>query len=264
MSYIEIQSAKGIKNPIQAKVEVNPEKIYWYIRFNIPLNPETVNEESMDVTDVEGFILTSVISYSAENNTIIISPREPYKPNETYILNISDKVCSRGNNPLKEEVQIVFQLKGAEIGRFKILKGKERLDIDIKPSRHAPTPSQLKKDKLPIVPVHINFFVAIGAMLAFIAALLISNHILMMAATVLLLCGIAHIVVQYTGRSATSIRNYNKGATHYNTQEFGEAAIFFDLALMQNTNNIFAQRGQKRLSSGAAAQKSAKRGGKGR
>lgn len=245
--YIEIQSAKGIKNPVQSRMELTSEKIYWYIRFNIPLNPATVNAENMDVTDVEGFILTSVISYNEDTNTIIISPREPYKPNETYILNISNNVLSKGNNPLKEEVQIIFQLKGAEIGKFKVLKGRERLNIDIKPSKFAPTASQLKKDKLAIVNIQINFWVAIGAIVAFGAAVFINNLVLMLMAVGLLILGIAHIGYQYINRGSSSIRNYNKGAKCYNDQEYGEAAIYFDLALMQDSNNLLAQRGQKRL-----------------
>lgn len=254
--YIEIESTKGIKGPIKTKMEIDADKIYWNIKFNIALNPATVNEDNMDVTDVEGFILTSYITYNAANNAIVISPREPYKPNATYILNISTDVCSKGNNNLKEEVQIVFRLKGSEISNFKILKGPERLDIDIKPSKYAPTPAQMKKDKLPMINPSINFWVAAGALIVFFIAVLTKSFVMMVVGLGLLISGIAHIIYQYTNKTAASIRNYNKGASCYNNAEYGDAATYFDLALMQNPSNIFAKRGQDRLSSASAYQKS--------
>ena len=254
-SYIEIQSTKGIKGSFATRMDVNADKIFWNIRFNIPLNPDTVNEENMDVTDVDGYTLTSVISYNTAKHAIIISPREQYKPNSTYVLNVSTNVTSKGNNPLKEEVQVVFQLKGSEISSFKILKGEDRLDIDIKPSRNAPTPSQLKKNRVAVMNIKVNFNIAIGALIIFAASMMIKNFLLTELSMLLLLAGIAHIVYQYANRRHRSILLYNRGAKCYNNSEFADAAEYFEKALICDPGNAFALRGQKKLSSASNAKK---------
>ena len=80
------------------------------VRFNIPLDPHTVNKETMYVTNSQNQKLQSYIRYDTKNEIIEVEPLEPYSTNEYYFLTITKNVKSRGGQSLKEPVQIKFKL----------------------------------------------------------------------------------------------------------------------------------------------------------
>lgn len=82
----------------------------WRVRFNIPLDPHTVNKDTMYVTNSQNQKLRSYIRYDTKNEIIEVEPLEPYSTNEYYFLTITKNVKSRGGQSLKEPVQIKFKL----------------------------------------------------------------------------------------------------------------------------------------------------------
>lgn len=55
-------------------------------------------------------MLRSSIRYDAANNTIEVEPLEPYSSTETYTLNVTTKVQSKGGKNLRTPIQIKFKM----------------------------------------------------------------------------------------------------------------------------------------------------------
>lgn len=86
-------------------------KFLWKIKFNIPLDPKTVNNVNLFVTTLNQSPLKTAIRYNSLENEIEIEPLEPYAKKESYILNITTKVTSLGGKPLKEPLQVQFKIE---------------------------------------------------------------------------------------------------------------------------------------------------------
>lgn len=81
----------------------------WKVKFNIPLDPSTVNSHNMYVADSNNTPLKTSIRYDSVNNQIEIEPAEPYSTTQSYYLNITTDVASRSGQKLKEPVQVQFK-----------------------------------------------------------------------------------------------------------------------------------------------------------
>ncbi len=81
----------------------------WKVKFNIPLDPSTVNATNMYVANSNNVPLKTSIRYDSVNNQIEIEPGEPYSTTESYYLNITTNVASRSGQRLKEPIQVQFQ-----------------------------------------------------------------------------------------------------------------------------------------------------------
>lgn len=82
----------------------------WRVKFNIPLDPKTVNNNTMYVTNSLNQKLRSYITYNIEKGIIEIEGIEAYATSEQYTLHITTNVHSKGGQSLKEPVQIKFKL----------------------------------------------------------------------------------------------------------------------------------------------------------
>ena len=82
----------------------------WRVKFNIPLDPKTVNQDTMYVLNSANQRLRTFIKYDIQNEVIEIEPLEPYATEEYYHLVITTKVRSKGGQSLSEPVQIKFKL----------------------------------------------------------------------------------------------------------------------------------------------------------
>ena len=91
-----------LANKVKQDLRFKTGNFVWRVRFNIPLDPHTVNKETMK--------LQSYIRYDTKNEIIEVEPLEPYSTNEYYFLTITKNVKSRGGQSLKEPVQIKFKL----------------------------------------------------------------------------------------------------------------------------------------------------------
>ena len=110
-NYIEIESvSSGFEKKIKQSLKFKTGNFIWKVKFNVPLNPQTVNNINLYVTTLSQTPLKTAIRYDTINNQIEIEPLEPYAQNESYILNITTKVKSKGGKALKSPVKIQFKL----------------------------------------------------------------------------------------------------------------------------------------------------------
>lgn len=109
-NYIEIESVtEGMESRVHQSLKFRTGNFVWKIRFNIPLDPATVNNRTLYVTSESLVPLKTAIRYNSLENEIEIEPLEPYAQNESYILNVTTDVASQGGNKLKKPVQIQFK-----------------------------------------------------------------------------------------------------------------------------------------------------------
>ncbi len=99
-----------LSNKVKQDLKFKTGNFVWKVQFNIPLDPKTVNSDSMLVTNSAGSKLRVYIKYDIARSIIEVEPLEAYSMNETYTLTISTKVKSKGGQSLKEPVQIKFKL----------------------------------------------------------------------------------------------------------------------------------------------------------
>lgn len=81
----------------------------WKVKFNIPLDPRTVNNNTMYVANMSNVPLKTSIHYDMVNNQIEIEPLEPYTATDSYYLNITTQVASKGGQNLKAPIQVQFK-----------------------------------------------------------------------------------------------------------------------------------------------------------
>ena len=99
-----------LANKVKQDLRFKTGNFVWRVRCNIPLDPHTVNKDTMYVTNSQNQKLRSYIRYDTKNEIIEVEPLEPYSTNEYYFLTITKNVKSRGGQSLKEPVQIKFKL----------------------------------------------------------------------------------------------------------------------------------------------------------
>lgn len=99
-----------LANKVKQNLQFRTGNFVWRVRFNTPLNPKTVNNNTMYVTNAANQKLRTKIRYDIEKEMIEIEPLEPYASNEYYYLVISTDVKSKGGQRLSEPVQIKFKL----------------------------------------------------------------------------------------------------------------------------------------------------------
>ena len=99
-----------LANKVKQNLKFKTGNFIWYVRFNIPLDPKTVNKDTMYVSNSQNQRLRTYIKYVPEKELIEIEPLEPYAENEYYHLVITTNVRSKGGQSLREPVQIKFKL----------------------------------------------------------------------------------------------------------------------------------------------------------
>ena len=110
-NYIEILSvSEGSEGKVKQDLKFKTGKFVWRVKFTAPLNPSTVNNNNLYVTDSQGNLLNTIIRYDSEKRCIEVEPAGSYTPLETYTLNITRRVESQGGQKLKEEVQVRFNM----------------------------------------------------------------------------------------------------------------------------------------------------------
>ena len=97
-----------LSNKVKQDLKFKTGNFVWRVQFNIPLDPKTVNSDTMYVTDAEDHKLQTYIRYDVQKEVIEVEPMEAYAPNNSYHLNITTRVKSRGGQSLREPVKIKF------------------------------------------------------------------------------------------------------------------------------------------------------------
>ena len=110
--YLEFESmTEGMETKVRQDLKFKTGNFLWKIKFNVPLDPKTVNSVNLYVTTLNMTPLNTAIRYNSIENEIEIEPKEPYAQNESYILNITTNVKSLNGKPLKEPVQVQFKIE---------------------------------------------------------------------------------------------------------------------------------------------------------
>ena len=100
----------SLSNKVKQNLKFKTGNFVWRIRFNIPLDPKTVNKDTMYVTNSQNQKLHTSIWYNIKDEMIEIEPLEPYSTNEYYHLVITTRVHSKGGQSLNEPVNVKFKL----------------------------------------------------------------------------------------------------------------------------------------------------------
>ena len=107
--YLNIQSSTpNASSIIKQDLKFKTGDFVWRVKFNIPLDPGSVNDKNMYVANENNIPLKTYIRYDSITNEIEIEPKEPYSSSESYYLNITTNVCSRNGQRLKDPVQVHF------------------------------------------------------------------------------------------------------------------------------------------------------------
>lgn len=113
--YLAFESmSEGLENKVIQDLKFKTGNFLWRIKFNIPLDPKTVNNVNLYVTTVNLSPLRTAIRYNSLENEIEVEPLEPYAQDESYILNITTNVTSLSGKPLKEPLQVQFKFDGGQ------------------------------------------------------------------------------------------------------------------------------------------------------
>ena len=120
-NYLAFESmTEGLENKVKQDLKFKTGNFLWKIKFNVPLDPKTVNNVNLYVTTMNMSPLKTAIRYNSIENEIEIEPIEPYAQDESYILNITTKVTSLSGKPLKSPVQVQLRLVNRKNEKKKI------------------------------------------------------------------------------------------------------------------------------------------------
>ena len=243
-----------LQSKITVDISGSIENIYWYIRFNIPLDAESVSENTMEVTDTDGYIMRTDISYQAAGNRIVISPFDSYEDQRYYLLKISKKVRSAKGQNLKTVISILFKLYQGSISEYKVL----RKDVPVPPSRPRPKNyDEIQKNRKPNyldnysqnAPIRtkmkteslgMNIWLGLVGLVLTGAGVAIEYIPLIIGALVLSVAGVAHIFLQWQRREFRSKICYNRGVRFFNRMQFDSARRAFEKAIEFDPNNQLA------------------------
>ncbi|MCL2854678.1 MAG: hypothetical protein FWE21_03570 [Defluviitaleaceae bacterium] len=228
--------------------------VYWYIRFNTPLDADTVTRKTTNVTDTTGYILHTLITYDATRNLIVLNPMDLYRQNEYYILHISKKVRSAKGRPLPKNVYIMFKLVGEQISEFHMLKedsvpkpvekpksmrrAEQAELVSVQNAQHdSETTPNPAKPTVPYGPIGIKLHLALIGLLLMLASLATQSVPIILGGMGAAFIGLGHIIFQMTKKPTMSAINYNLGAHNFNKQAYTKAAKLFEKSAAQDPAN---------------------------
>ncbi|WP_310602833.1 Ig-like domain-containing protein [Anaerosporobacter sp.] len=110
-NYLDVETnSEDVKKKIRQDIKFRTNLFVWKVKFNTPLNPKSVNNVNLYVTNQNQAVLRTSIRYDTLNNTIEIEPLEPYSQTDTYTLNVTTKVQSKGGKNLRTPLKINFKM----------------------------------------------------------------------------------------------------------------------------------------------------------
>jgi len=248
-------SIPSLQEKVQTKIDGSTEAIFWYIRFNIPLDERSVSEKTMNITDTEGYIMRTDISFNKGNNTIAVLPLDTYEENRFYLLNISKKVRSAKGNNLKSTIHILFKLVGNQVTNYQVLKKNVKVpepqprpkDYDQrmhKPSRFDQDYiEQAPLDRMTTVDFSINPVIGIIGIAVSGLGLLLGNIVMGLIGVLLCAVGITHLIIQLQNDELRSKLFFNRGVRLFNRERYREAERAFKKAMIADPDNELAKYG---------------------
>ena len=265
-SHMHVVASSGLKSKIKTEITGASDIIHWYIRFNIPLDEVSVNDQTMQVADTDGYIMRTDISYQSSQNRICISPLDTYEENRYYLLYISTKVCSSRGQPLKSKIHILFKLYKAQISEYKIMRNDVQLpkprvrpaDYDArqatrKPNMidtvHGDTMGKARPssgDPMATVPIRMNLWTGLAGLVLVLLGFAVQMMWVVALAAGVCIIGAAHLIVQLRDKVLAGKMQYNKGVRAFNQQKFQEARAAFKQSNIKDPGNELAMYGLHR------------------
>jgi hypothetical protein len=252
-----VTSDPKLKNKVKINLQGDTDVIYWYIRFNIPLDETSVSEKTMEVTDTDGYIMRTDISYNDDKNTIVISPLDTYEQDRYYLLNVSRKVRSAKGQYLKTKIHILFKLYDNKISEYKVLrkdmkvpKAKSRpSNYDKKQINRKPNIIDMEymdkssRDRMATTGFNVNVVIGVLGLIIVIFALFLQSLWLIITGAIVCACGMVHIYLQMRNKELASKFAFNRGVRKFNKGFYINAEMYFMKALDLNPSNELAKYG---------------------
>ncbi len=111
MDFINIETTPTeVEGKVKQKLKFKTGKFVWRIKFSAPLDPASVNNNNLNVTDMSGTKLQTSIRYNSNTQEIEIEPLAAYAKDSSYNLNISKNVRSVGGQTLKADMSLTFKV----------------------------------------------------------------------------------------------------------------------------------------------------------
>jgi len=254
-------SDPSLKDKIKINLTGDIDTIHWSIRFNIPLDETSVNDKTMEVTDTDGYVMRTEITYVHGSNSITISPLDSYEEQRFYLLKISKKVRSAKGQHLKSEINILFKLYQGKMAATKTVKQ----DIPVPKSRPRPRnyddlqPLRVHNDldnyvdnlehrsRLSLDANGINPVVGILGFLGVVGGIIAGSLPVMVVSAILCVLGALHIILQWQNKNFRAKMHYNKGVKHFNKMQYQLAKAAFQQSLSVNPAYENAKYGLERV-----------------
>ncbi len=246
---------KMLTSKIKAKLTESIEDLYWYLKFNLKLDPDSVNNDTMYVTDLGGFIMDTLIVYNREKNIIKISPRDTYEKNFYYILNITTGVKSESGKNLKKQINILFKLLDSKIVNIEILgnesyvpepkrrhKGYEATNVVTRvTSLPSGVTKKSKQYKLNYSPIRVNLVLPIVSLAILPITLRSDINNYLVGNLILILIGVITLIGQISKNDKSSCIKYNIGVLYFNFGRYRKAEKYFKKAIEKDEYNERAE-----------------------
>lgn len=111
MNFISFESIPDdMEGKVKQKLKFKTGKFVWRVKFSAPLDPATINNMNLYVTDASNVPLKAAIHYNSDTHEIEIEPLEAYAKDSSYVLHISKRVRSVGGQYLKSDISLQFKV----------------------------------------------------------------------------------------------------------------------------------------------------------
>lgn len=258
---------RGLNEKVKVHITDKHEKIYWYLKFSLPLDPSSVTKKTMNVIDKDGYLFHTNISYNQKLELISIRPLANYIEEQYYILCIKKEVRSQNLQNLKADVNILFKIKDGELYDVEEL-GANVIIPKMKKGKRLPKPSvmqaikepknkvyafqlknsteenkfgDLEDDELATVPIKFNPIIAVAGMLGLVGASVANVMTATVGATGIALLGLIHIAIQIANKEFRSNICYNLAVMNFNKKKYKKADKLLKKALKINRLNEYAE-----------------------
>ncbi len=233
-----------LNTKMRAKITDSEGPVYWYIKFNLKLDPNSISSKSMYVTDLGGYVLNTYIEYNTEKNLISITPLDTYEQEYYYVLHITRGVRSAKGTALKKQINILFKLIEDKISEHEILKDNQIAPEPKKrPKNYDPYKVKSKvygldkeiyesidRDKLPLDNAQLNPLLGIVGIVLLLFSIFTQNTIFILISLIIALVGVYSILRQLLKPTSRAVYNYNKGVKLFNKGKYQEAKKYFKRA----------------------------------
>ncbi|MFV0520485.1 MAG: tetratricopeptide repeat protein [Lachnospirales bacterium] len=242
---IRMQSSDPkLNSKIRAKVLDPDSPVYWYIKFNLQLDHESISSKSMFVTDLGGYVMNTYIDYNSERNLISITPLDTYVQEYYYVLNITTGVRSAKGTALKKPINILFKLFDDKISESQVLKDDQSVPKAIERTKNY-DPYKVKskiygvdqlinesvgQDTLPLENTSLNPFFAGASIILLLISITTMILPFIIGSLVIAMAGAGHIIYQISRPTMRGTMNYNRGVKLFNSGRYKEAKDFFKKA----------------------------------